>query len=182
MAVDSFSPTDGHPIFLDTGAPDLAVDPTKVAEYAADVGNRIIRADLATLNAYAYKRKGLRGVALDTLTEYLHDGTSWVAQSGDSGWIAPTYANGWVDAAASEAGGYRKLNGVVYHKGRVALGTAGTGYTLPAGFRPIQIMRVTVPSAISATQTTVTINTNGTVVLAAGVEPNLSALPPFPAA
>lgn len=77
MAVDSYDPATGRPIFSDSGAPDIGVDPTAVGIYAADVGNRIIRADLAALNAYTFKRKGLRGYALDTGTEYTCDGSGW---------------------------------------------------------------------------------------------------------
>jgi hypothetical protein len=40
MAVDSYG-SRGEPKFSDSGAPDIAVDPTKVAEYARFVGNRI---------------------------------------------------------------------------------------------------------------------------------------------
>ncbi|MCT1363302.1 hypothetical protein [Microbacterium sp. p3-SID131] len=71
MAVNSYGP-DGHPIFLDTDAPDIKVDPTKAAEYAGDVGNRIIRANVAALEAYGFKREGLRGYALDSGVEYLY--------------------------------------------------------------------------------------------------------------
>lgn len=77
MAVDEYDPVTGSPIFKDTGAPDVGVDPTEAAKYAARVGNRIMGANLAALNAYAYKRKGLKGVALDTLREYTHDGSAW---------------------------------------------------------------------------------------------------------
>lgn len=85
MAVDSYDSTTGRPIFLDTGAPDIGVDPTKVGEYAADVGNRIVRANLAALDAYPYKRAGLRGYALDTNTEYTHSGSGWVQGDGIGG-------------------------------------------------------------------------------------------------
>lgn len=82
MAVNSYDPTTGRPIFVDTDAPDIKVDPTEAAKYAADVGTRIIRANLAALDAYGYKRKGLKGFALDTGYEYVHNGTAWVTASG----------------------------------------------------------------------------------------------------
>lgn len=85
MAVDSFHPVTGAPQFLDTGAPDIGVDPTEVGKYAADVGNRIIRADLAALTAYSYKRQGLRGHALDTASDYTYSGTGWVLNGGVGG-------------------------------------------------------------------------------------------------
>lgn len=81
MAIDDTDPVTGRPIFLDTKNPDIKVDPTEAAKYAADVGNRIIRANLAGLNAYAHKRAGLAGNALDTGLEYRHDGTGWVRAS-----------------------------------------------------------------------------------------------------
>lgn len=77
MAVDSHDPALGFPQFSDAGAPDLAVDSTAVAAYAADVGNRVVRANLAALDAYPYKRAGLTGHALDTGAEYAHDGSGW---------------------------------------------------------------------------------------------------------
>lgn len=81
MAVSSYDPTTGRPIFIDSDAPDIKVDPTQAAVYAADVGNRIIRANLAGLDAYPYKRKGLLGYALDTGYEYVHDGSAWTTAS-----------------------------------------------------------------------------------------------------
>lgn len=78
MAVDAYDVTTGAPIFLDSGAPDTAVDPTAVGTYAAEVGNRIVKANLAALVAYAFKRDGLAGHALDSGVEYRYDGSAWV--------------------------------------------------------------------------------------------------------
>lgn len=77
MAASSFDPTTGAPRFADSGAPDVGLDPQLAADYAADVGNYIVRANLAGLTAYAYKREGLRGYAKDTDRTYVHDGTDW---------------------------------------------------------------------------------------------------------
>lgn len=82
MAVDDYDDTTGRPIFLDSGAPDTGVDPTAVGIYAAEVGNRIVKANLAALDAYAYKRAGLSGHALDTKLEYIHDGSGWNPRPG----------------------------------------------------------------------------------------------------
>lgn len=108
MAVNSYG-ADGHPIFVDTDAPDIKVDPTKAAEYAGDVGNRIIRADLAALNAYAYKRDGLRGITLDTDTEYGYDGSSWrvifaPAQSYNASPVNLSIGNGTLTARYARQG------------------------------------------------------------------------------
>lgn len=78
MTVNNYDPITGRPIFVDTDAPDIKVDPTEAAKYAADVGNRIVRANLAALDAYAFKRAGLRGEASDTGLEYRFNGTGWV--------------------------------------------------------------------------------------------------------
>lgn len=66
MTVDYYDTTTGRPHFNDNDAPDIKVDPDAVSAYAEDVGNRIVRADLAALNAYTYARQGLAGHALDT--------------------------------------------------------------------------------------------------------------------
>ncbi len=80
MAVDAYNAITGAPEFSDTGAPDIAVDPTAVGAYAADVGNYIVRADLAALEAYPYKRPGLQGYALDVDTTYVYSPTGWLTQ------------------------------------------------------------------------------------------------------
>lgn len=77
MAVNTNDPTTGRPIFNDNDPPDIKVDPGAAASYAEEVGNRIVKADLAALNLYAYKRAGLTGHALDTKTDYVHDGSGW---------------------------------------------------------------------------------------------------------
>ncbi len=77
MTVNHYDATDGHPIFDDLDAPDIKVDPTAAALYAAEVGNRIVKTNLAALDAYGYKRAGLSGRALATNAEYVHTGTAW---------------------------------------------------------------------------------------------------------
>lgn len=78
MAVNSYDPVNGSPLFSDSDAPDIKVDPRAAAIYAADVGNRIVRDNFAALDAYSFKREGLRGYAKDTNREYVHDGSSWL--------------------------------------------------------------------------------------------------------
>lgn len=97
MVSQSNDPTTGHPIFDATGAPDLGVDETEVAAYAADVGNRIVRANLAALEAYPYKRDGLLGYAKDTKAEYRHNGSGWVVASQKAGEAVITPADGLWD-------------------------------------------------------------------------------------
>lgn len=77
MSVNRYDPTTGRPIFENADAPDIKVDPGAAALYAEEVGNRIVKANLAALDAYPYKRQGLMGHALDTNTDYMHDGSGW---------------------------------------------------------------------------------------------------------
>lgn len=138
MAVDSYDPTTGRPIFLDTGAPDIGVDPTAVGIYAADVGNRIVRADLAALNAYPYKRDGLMGYAKDTKRDYVYNGSGWVPFEGGAVIDLTAFSPNW-----SQAGGYTSF---LIAKGntRFLYGAASRGagglltsiLTVPVGHRP----------------------------------------------
>lgn len=79
MAVDSFDPIDGHPIFLDSGAPDIGVDTTEAAKYAALVGTRLIGTK-SQRDLYPFAREGLAWFATDTGHEYVHDGVGWRGQ------------------------------------------------------------------------------------------------------
>jgi hypothetical protein len=60
--------------------------------------------------------------------------------SPDTPWIPMTLLNGWTNYGAPFSTlSYRRISGVVYIKGFVATGAAGTAVaTLPAGFRPAQ--------------------------------------------
>lgn len=71
------------------------------------------------------------------------NGNTWpLAQAqSDTGWIAPTLLNSWVnyDTSAWQGAGYRlDAQGFVHLKGLVKSGTAGSNpiFTLPAGYRP----------------------------------------------
>lgn len=118
MAANGYDPTDGSPLFSDSDAPDIKLDPRQAAIYAADVGNRIIRANLAGLDAYAYEREGLRGYALDTNSEYLHDGTGWKLVA--RGWTNYTPTVGGFTGTFSTAK-YKIDQGMVTVKVRVAV-------------------------------------------------------------
>lgn len=139
MSVNNYDPVTGRPVFLDTDAPDIKVDPTAVGIYAADVGNSIVRANLAALNSYAYKRKGLSGYALDTGIVYSHDGSGWVPLNStwETGWTNLTAASGWT---ANSGGGTPQVSlqgGIAYYRGGLFGGTASTtATTLPTWARP----------------------------------------------
>jgi hypothetical protein len=79
MASSSNDPTTGAPVFLDSDAPDPAVNPSEVAGFAASVGTRLI-GSTTERNAYAYGRDGLRWYDTTLKTEYRDDGTNWRAE------------------------------------------------------------------------------------------------------
>jgi len=92
VAADDYNETTGAPEFAGTGAPDTAVDLTLVAAFAALVGTRLI-GTTAERNAYEFAREGLRWYDTDTDTEYLHNGSAWVAVWHDWKSWNPTFSN-----------------------------------------------------------------------------------------
>jgi len=101
----------------------------------------------------------------------------------DTGWIAPSLASGW-SVFNSETIGYRRLNGVTYLRGRgSSTGTGSTAFTLPAGFRPGQIMIVAAPDAggVITRSNTLTSGAVTQATLAAVTGWSFAAFPPFPA-
>ena len=166
MAANSYDATTGRPIFVDTDPPDIKVDPTQAALYAADVGNRIIRANLAALQAYAYKRKGLTGIALDTLITYVYDGSGWVTLTSTwvTGWSGLTAASGWTaNGGAAISPRVSREGYTVTYQGGFFNGTANTtATTLPDWARPSREIRVHgALAADAATPVTVRIFANG---------------------
>lgn len=92
----------------------------------------------------------------------------------DSGWINMTLAGAWATSGGITPA-YRKLNGVVYLRGRVASGT-GTIATLPVGFRPGQDMRAFVNEGTTGTTGgALAIATATGIITYGGTSPNLSA-------
>jgi len=83
----------------------------------------------------------------------------------DSGWITPTFVNGFSGASTA----YRKKNGIVYLKGEPLNATAPVtstqAFVLPVGFRPVQRVRtVNWASSGDPTQAVfLTVQSNGSV-------------------
>lgn len=157
MAADDRDPITGAYIFLDTGAPDTGVDPTLVSEQANDVGTRIIRANFAALEDYEYNRAGMMGHALDTRSDYIHNGTGYVKVLSDTGWQDLTPFNtGWT-TEGSDTPQYRVLNGSLVFRGRidatVGAGTLPFVNPLPAGARPSRDTGIFVGVTSGATPT-----------------------------
>jgi len=100
LASSSNDPTTGAPIFADADAPDVAVNPTQVAAYAAEVGTRLIGDD-SDMTAYAYARNGLQWYNTTDDILYQHNGTDWKPIWSDWRSYTPTLTNcsgGTVDA------------------------------------------------------------------------------------
>lgn len=76
MAVDAYDPTTGHPIFLESGAPQDGADHTSVARHAGEVGNRLIGAG-SERTAYGYARRGLAWFDTTRNRPYLHNLGEW---------------------------------------------------------------------------------------------------------
>ena len=83
---------------------------------------------------------------VDVVTTAAAVGTANAAARGDhthklidTGWLTPTLINGWAvyDALFGNAAMYRKIGNMVFLRGLVKNGTAGSViYTLPVGYRP----------------------------------------------
>lgn len=125
MAANDVDPTTGYPIFLAGEAPDLGVDETTVAQYASDVGNRIIRANLTALNDYDYNRAGLWGHALDTKSDYLHDGTGYKLMHRPATTYTPTLTN--ITGSPTVVARYSVASGIVYESIVITLNGANIG-------------------------------------------------------
>lgn len=90
----------------------------------------------------------------------------------DSGWIAPTLLNGWVNYGGGHTlAGYRKIGGVVYLRGLIKFGTATAStvlFVLPVGYRPDATMHgINVTSAADG-QGSYNIYANGDVTIRSG--------------
>lgn len=115
-------------------------------------------------------------LARDTGTLYRWFGSSWVVSSEDTGWLTPTLTSPWTAVSGSPVG-YRRINGVVYMRGRVQGGTPGTSFcTLPAGFRPAQSSRFVVSGGSGGSFESVIVQTSGSVEVSTTGQPNLTSI------
>lgn len=171
----------GKPVFDDTYS--FPQDSQDAVDFTDEFAN-VRRGTSATRQSLpvAKQRPGMLFTESDTGIIWRTDGAgAWrVVSSPDTGWISVTFENGWVNAATGEEVQYRRLNGVVYLRGRAALGSTGAVFTLPEGFRPKGFIRALPPSGVGTTNTPVTINP-GSVVANSGAQPYFGAIAPFPA-
>lgn len=195
MAVDSTG-TKNEPIFLATGAPEIDVDPTAVAAYAAKVGNR--RSDTTALRLAAAGKdvwEGLEWYDTDLDEVYIYTGAGWKLWHKQWTAYTPTTAN--VTGPPTITARYAVASGIVRLKIHVLLNGANFGtnptFSLPVtaaavlGFEQVGLgaARDITPSNIwllaCSLQSTTTVGvaamaTPGSVV---NVSSNVSAVSPF---
>lgn len=87
-------------------------------------------------------------------------------------WHPFSLVNGWVQVGATVPQYRKDLSGNVIVEGRVSSGTTGTIATLPAGYRPVQLLDIALKSNNdAATMSWVQINTTGTINVVGNVAP-----------
>jgi len=128
--------TKNEPKFADGDAPDLAVNPTQAAAYAAKVGNR--RVGTATERLAATGGDLWVGLTWGDTTdgnEYRYALAGWKIIYEDGAWVTPTLTAGWTNEASNPVQ-YKRRNGRVSFRGRAS--TTGANvimFTLDPGFR-----------------------------------------------
>ena len=148
------------------GFPVAGGEPITAADMNAAAGLPV--ADFASLPATG-NWLGRLITTTDTEITYRFDG-AWVEWLGDSGWIAPTILNSWSGSTVR----YRKLNGVVYLRGRLTetSATFNKAFELPAGYRPAVDLNVVILTGASmpGTAERCEIGTDGDVTVTRFVE------------
>lgn len=128
MASSSNDPTTGAPVFLDSDAPDPAVNPTEVAGFAADVGTRRI-GTTAQRSAHAYDREGFGWYDTTLDADMVHDGSGYyVARARIRGRVARS-----ATATTFPSSGYTNVAPNTFWTADVAQGIAAYdgGWTVP---------------------------------------------------
>lgn len=77
----------------------------------------------------------------DTQVTWIYNGSAWATMPADTGWVAPTLTNSWVNYEASPTthhpAAYRVVGSELQIRGFIKNGTTGAAiFTLPAGARP----------------------------------------------
>jgi len=125
MAYSSLGPKQ-EPEFADGDAPDVAVNPSQVAKYAARFGNKTTgtTAERGTASSWAWE--DLLWKDTTDKIEYMRTGGGWKAWN--SGWLAytPTLTSITLGTGGTASFAYRYVNGDVHLKWLVVLGSGGT--------------------------------------------------------
>lgn len=82
-------------------------------------------------------------------------------------WQFPTLINSWTDGGAPTTVAYRRINELVYLRGRLGGGTTGSSpFTLPAGFRPAVQYNAIVLGSSASVIGSIAITTAGVITIA----------------
>lgn len=162
---------------------------TQTAPFTAADGSVVRFRTTTEMNQWTTALTGQLALDLATGTTYRYSGSAWVAQFDDTGWVTLPLTAGWT-GETNNIPQYRRLNGVVYIRGRAAHSSGMTGViaNLPSGSRPGTSGGATSPSILQIDATTlvrVSVNIDGTVNLFTNTGTNLvsfSGIPPFVAA
>lgn len=127
MAQDAVTGPKNEPRFSDTGAPDIGVDPTLVAAYAALVGNRKVNTAAARAAATGKEVwEGLQWFETDTGSQYAYRSGSWVLESSLSTAFTPSITGLTLGTGGSVLYARRSISsGREFIKVGWKLGTAG---------------------------------------------------------
>lgn len=139
MASSSRNPVSGAPIFRDEDAPDPAVNPTEVAEYAATVGNRGV-GTTAQRNAWPYMKEGFAWGDTTNGNEYVVRNGAWAEQMGGGTTPVLTYDAKWTslqgDPQVTRVGKLVSANLILKKSNTSGIADRDKPLTFPAGFRP----------------------------------------------
>jgi len=145
---------------------------TQTAAFTAAIGGVLPFRSRTERNAFSPAESQLAWLLDDNRLE-IWDGATWLLLGEDTGWITPTFSNGW-SAFAGWPVQYRRKDGIVYLRGRLTGGSTGVAFVLPAGFRPGQQSLFSGVDAGSATaRAWIFITAAGNVQLQSSQVPNL---------
>lgn len=170
-------------------APSLAATFNELSAFAVKRGNMLkgTTAERTAFSSAGYAKEGDQFRDTTLKTTFVYQSSTWVDVASDTGWQTLTPAAGWsIDPSHPiEA---RRLNGVVYLRGRVnGPLTSSTVLTLPVGFRPSLLSFFLIERGSATAISRITVDTTGAVVqtstnaAAAGANMGLSGIT-FPVA
>lgn len=125
MAASGFDPTDGNPLFDDSDAPDIKLDPQLVGQYAAKTGNRVI-GTAAERGTYAFLREGREFYETDTGDSYRYISSAWRLWHRPWTDYTPTLTGFGAGTGATIVAKYSVLYGEVRFKVDIILGSSPT--------------------------------------------------------
>ena len=119
---------------------------TQLYQYTATTGGVVPFRTKTALDLWTTAQVGQVALVLADNTRWQFISSAWVPLNGDSGWIAPTLLNSWVNLGGGyNNAGHRLKNGTVILRGLIKNGNVASGttlFTLPVGSRPLATERI----------------------------------------